>query len=211
VALGFYITPALVGGAADQMVSYYIAFYTNTSANWGLACALSVWLLVATFALYAVYSRLVGGSAGGPFGTGVSGGVSAYFGDQLGDQMIGTSIQANGQLQDIGGQLFYLNMKKRFNWGAQFAHVPYLTGGTQVTEASDPDIAAIGGLDYNLYLQRIFFTQASVIGQYPLSTTRRVEVNASANRIGYSLQIDRLTIVPAGTGYQAVDRQLIDG
>jgi putative spermidine/putrescine transport system permease protein len=57
IALGFYITPALVGGAADQMVSYYIAFYTNTSANWGLACALSAWLLVATLALYGVYSR----------------------------------------------------------------------------------------------------------------------------------------------------------
>jgi putative spermidine/putrescine transport system permease protein len=59
VAIGFYITPALVGGAADQMISYYIAFYTNTAANWGLACALSVWLLAATFILYVVYSRLV--------------------------------------------------------------------------------------------------------------------------------------------------------
>jgi putative spermidine/putrescine transport system permease protein len=64
VAIGFYITPALVGGAADQMISYYIAFYTNTAANWGLACALSVWLLVATFVLYFLYGRLVGGVAG---------------------------------------------------------------------------------------------------------------------------------------------------
>ena len=64
VAIGFYITPALVGGAADQMISYYIAFYTNTAANWGLACALSVWLLMATFVLYVVYGRLVGGVAG---------------------------------------------------------------------------------------------------------------------------------------------------
>lgn len=64
VAIGFYITPALVGGAADQMISYYIAFYTNTAANWGLACALSVWLLAATFVLYVVYGRLVSGVAG---------------------------------------------------------------------------------------------------------------------------------------------------
>ncbi|MBS0246455.1 MAG: ABC transporter permease [Proteobacteria bacterium] len=64
VAIGFYITPALVGGAADQMISYYIAFYTNTAANWGLACALSVWLLLATFVLYFLYGRLVGGVAG---------------------------------------------------------------------------------------------------------------------------------------------------
>lgn len=60
VAIGFYITPTLVGGASDVMISYFIAFYTNASANWGLACALSIWLLVATFMLYGVYSRLVG-------------------------------------------------------------------------------------------------------------------------------------------------------
>jgi putative spermidine/putrescine transport system permease protein len=59
IALGFYVTPALVGGAADQMVSYFIAFYTNTSANWGLACALSVWLLAISLVLYGVYARLV--------------------------------------------------------------------------------------------------------------------------------------------------------
>jgi putative spermidine/putrescine transport system permease protein len=59
LAIGFYVTPALVGGADDQMISYYIAFYTNTSANWGLACALSIWLLLATLLLYAVYSRFL--------------------------------------------------------------------------------------------------------------------------------------------------------
>jgi putative spermidine/putrescine transport system permease protein len=60
VALGFYITPQLVGGASDRMVSYFIAFFTNVSGNWGLACALSVWLLLATLALYGVYGCLVG-------------------------------------------------------------------------------------------------------------------------------------------------------
>ena len=60
IAIGFYITPALVGGASDRMISYFIAFFTNVSANWGLACALSVWLLLMTFALYAVYGCLVG-------------------------------------------------------------------------------------------------------------------------------------------------------
>jgi putative spermidine/putrescine transport system permease protein len=60
MALGYYITPSLVGGADDQMLSYFIAFFTNSSANWGLAAALSVLLLGATLILYAVYSRLAG-------------------------------------------------------------------------------------------------------------------------------------------------------
>jgi putative spermidine/putrescine transport system permease protein len=60
MALGYYITPNLVGGADDQMLSHFIAFFTNSSANWGLAAALSVLLLGATLILYVVYARLVG-------------------------------------------------------------------------------------------------------------------------------------------------------
>ena len=60
MALGYYVTPALVGGADDQMLAYFIAFYTTSSANWGLAAALGVLLLTATAILYLVYARLVG-------------------------------------------------------------------------------------------------------------------------------------------------------
>ena len=44
-ALGYYITPALVGGADDQMISYFIAFYASKTINWGMAAALSIMLL----------------------------------------------------------------------------------------------------------------------------------------------------------------------
>lgn len=60
LALGYYITPALVGGADDQMVSYFIAFYTNETLNWGMAAALGVILLTVTLILYALYNRLSG-------------------------------------------------------------------------------------------------------------------------------------------------------
>lgn len=46
LALGYYVTPALVGGGADQMISASIAFYTNQSLNWGMAAALSLLLLL---------------------------------------------------------------------------------------------------------------------------------------------------------------------
>ena len=58
LSLGYYITPALLGGPNDQMVSYYVAYYTNATINWGMACALGGLLLAATLVLYAVYSRL---------------------------------------------------------------------------------------------------------------------------------------------------------
>ncbi|MCG5479300.1 ABC transporter permease [Sinorhizobium alkalisoli] len=57
-AIGYYITPALIGGPSDQMISSVIAFYATGSANWGMAGALGLVLLVATLMLYAVYGRL---------------------------------------------------------------------------------------------------------------------------------------------------------
>jgi putative spermidine/putrescine transport system permease protein len=60
LCLGYYITPALVGGPTDQMVSGFIAEAINRENNWGKACALGTVLLVATLILYFVYNRLVG-------------------------------------------------------------------------------------------------------------------------------------------------------
>jgi len=58
LSIGYYVTPALLGGPTDQMLSYYIAQYTNVNVNWGMACALGALLLAATLVLYAVYRRV---------------------------------------------------------------------------------------------------------------------------------------------------------
>lgn len=60
LALGYYITPALVGGTQDQMLSYFIAYFAGQVTNWGMAAALSATLLVLVLILYAVYHRIVG-------------------------------------------------------------------------------------------------------------------------------------------------------
>ena len=60
LSIGYYITPALLGSPNDQMISYFVAFFTNTSINWGMATALGGLLLFATLLLYIVYSWLVG-------------------------------------------------------------------------------------------------------------------------------------------------------
>jgi putative spermidine/putrescine transport system permease protein len=57
-ALGYYITPALIGGPKDQMISSVIAFYATGSANWGMAGALGIVLLAATLVLYGIYGRI---------------------------------------------------------------------------------------------------------------------------------------------------------
>ena len=63
LSLGYYITPALVGGPADQMVAYFIAFYTNQTINWGLASALAAVLLMLTVAIFAIHRMVFGAGA----------------------------------------------------------------------------------------------------------------------------------------------------
>jgi putative spermidine/putrescine transport system permease protein len=63
IALGFYVTPALVGGGSDQMLAYLIAGFATGTANWGLAAALAVLLLACIAVIYPVYQRFAG--AGG--------------------------------------------------------------------------------------------------------------------------------------------------
>lgn len=59
LAIGYYVTPALLGGPEDQMLSYYVAQYTNVNVNWGMAAALGSLLLGATLVLYGLYRRIV--------------------------------------------------------------------------------------------------------------------------------------------------------
>lgn len=59
LAVGYYITPALVGGAEGQLISNLISFHMSKS-NWSLAAALAAMLLAAILVLYWLYDRLIG-------------------------------------------------------------------------------------------------------------------------------------------------------
>ncbi len=59
-ALGFYVTPALLGGASDQMLSYFVGFYATRTVNWSMAAALSCLLLAAVLIVVGLYAKLVG-------------------------------------------------------------------------------------------------------------------------------------------------------
>jgi putative spermidine/putrescine transport system permease protein len=61
LALGFYVTPALVGGGSDQLISYFIALFANEIVNWGMAAALSAILLAIVMVLLALYQSLLRG------------------------------------------------------------------------------------------------------------------------------------------------------
>lgn len=60
ISVGYYITPALVGGTDGQMISNIIAFHMQQSNNWGLAATLGTILLALILTLYWFYDRFVG-------------------------------------------------------------------------------------------------------------------------------------------------------
>ena len=60
LAIGYYITPELVGGTQGVFISNRIAFHISSSLNWGLAAALGTILLAAVLILYWAYDRIVG-------------------------------------------------------------------------------------------------------------------------------------------------------
>ncbi|WP_204112733.1 ABC transporter permease [Shimia biformata] len=60
LAIGYYITPELVGGTKGVFISNRIAFHISSSLNWGLAAALGTILLVVVLILYWAYDKIVG-------------------------------------------------------------------------------------------------------------------------------------------------------
>ena len=60
LAIGYYITPALVGGQDGQLISNMIAYHMQKSLNWSLAAALGGILLGGVLLLYWIYDRVIG-------------------------------------------------------------------------------------------------------------------------------------------------------
>ena len=60
LAIGYYITPEIMGGTTGTFISNRIAYHISSSLNWGLAAALGSILLAAVLILYWAYDRIVG-------------------------------------------------------------------------------------------------------------------------------------------------------
>jgi len=122
----------------------------------------------------------LGASTGGYYGgTQVYGGVGLFFSDMLGNQTLDVFMQANGTFKDIGGGGFYTNKGDRLNYGVGAFHIPYRFGSLGMTNTGVLRL-----------VQRIFRTQVSTQASYPLSQTRRFELNLGGTRYGYDIEAD---------------------
>ena len=60
LAIGYYITPALVGGASGSLISNTIAYHMKSSLDWAFASALGAMLLTSVMVIYWLYNKIVG-------------------------------------------------------------------------------------------------------------------------------------------------------
>ncbi len=60
LAIGYYITPELVGGASGKLISNQIAYHMKSSLDWSFASAMGLMLLTGVLAIYWLYNKLVG-------------------------------------------------------------------------------------------------------------------------------------------------------
>ncbi len=60
LAIGYFITPELVGGKDGQLIGHWIAYHLGRTLNWGLCSALGAILLTVMLVLYWLYNKIVG-------------------------------------------------------------------------------------------------------------------------------------------------------
>jgi Tol biopolymer transport system component len=151
------------------------------------------------------------GVAVGSYGAGAGGSVSAYFSDILGEHNVGLTFQGGGSSgigtvgDQISGEVFYLNQKHRFNWGADLVHLPYISAFTGVTQEQinlNGQVVVADVVEQQRDIQR--FDDFSLITQYPFSQTRRVEFSGGLQHQSVKSEVERVFIV----GDTIVDRTI---
>ena len=116
------------------------------------------------------------------YGNGIAGAVSAGFSDMLETREVGAALAAQGTFKDIGGEVYYKNTKRRWNWLTGASHIPYV----QIYQTYNTDVinnTPVVRVDQ--ILQRVYVENATFITQYPFSQTRRIEFSGGYNRYAY--------------------------
>ncbi len=147
--------------------------------------------------------------------TGLQGGIGLLFGDMLGNHQMFVQASMNGEIQDVGGQVSYINRKHQLAWGASFSHIPLRTGGflpNEIDTLVDNNNNAFEVLNAPYQILRVFDDQVSLFAHYPFSTTLRLEGSVAGSRRGFSLDKYNVYYQPVGGGFRFVgeDRENID-
>ena len=122
------------------------------------------------------------------FGSAIGGSVGFFFSDMLGDRQMGLAVIANGGFKDIGGEVAFADLGDRSNWGVRAGRLPFRSVTAQVAPCEVEGVT----LDcVDLILERIYQSGGEVLGDYPFSTTRRVEGALGFTRYDFDFEVQR--------------------
>ncbi len=131
-----------------------------------------------TFELLSASAANVGVSVDS-FGAAVGGSAEMTFQDLVGDHLIDVAAQVNGTVETLGGQVFYMNTRRRIAWGFGVAHLPEFTYSFADPLAFPPADTAIA--------QQLRFTElAEAQALYPFSPNRRLEAVLTYSHIWWN-------------------------
>jgi Tol biopolymer transport system component len=141
---------------------------------------------------------------GGPFGgAGLQGGITGLFSDILGGHSVGAVIQAQGEWDEVGGAVQYLNTEGRWSYGAGIQRIPYIYG--YYAEGFDGD-------DYvqQLVRERVFDAGLMGYASYPMSPVQRVDFSAGFRRLSMDQRVQEVRY-DMNTGFGRASQAKFDG
>ncbi len=146
----------------------------------------------------------------------LAGAIDMLFSDIVGNQNLFVSASLNGEIQDFGGSIMYLNRKKPLNWGFYGSHIPvrYISGGffrDQFGNVVNETIEIDGQefpTNYVIDQFRLFIDEIGALSQYAFSQSLRWEASASFSR--YSTRLDRNFYLSDGFSIFFLDRQKLE-
>ena len=120
------------------------------------------------------------------FGPQVGGDIIAIFSDVLGNHRLITAFQGTVRTyKDLGGEVFYQNLKHRWSWGITLEHLPILSALTFRGQADD------GSLYLGELREHVFVDRLAGIVYYPFSTIKRLEFNSGYTHYGFQREVYR--------------------
>jgi len=136
----------------------------------------------------------LGGSAGVGVGssttfgtqTGLVGGIDLLFSDILGYNQIYSTLALNGEIYDFGGQIQYMNTRKKLGYGLALSHIPYRYSyrGQPAIKTIETNNGNFEALNYPYTTVRYFLNSIGGLTQYTFSKSLRLEGNLKYTHYG---------------------------
>ncbi len=145
-----------------------------------------------TLRLVGLMPPQIGVGIGGIGGTQAAGGAGFLFSDLLNDRdfAVAAGFEIRGEIiRDISGMLRYINRRHRINYGASVMRLPQ--SFAQAFRTIDEET---GQPVLNRLVERITINQANVLGEYPISTTTRLESTIGVSLYTFDRWVETYTV-----------------